>query len=480
MNAQTRSILIGAGRVTVIYAIVGALWIFFSDSALELYFKDAESLSMAQTYKGWAYIAATAGLLFLLIHRELTRYTMLRDKARREEEKLSAQILDSEQALHASERKFRAIFEAAPVGVVTVRSDRTIGIGNPAMAKMLGYKVGELEGKHIREITHPDDLEEDGRLYAELAAGKRTQYSMEKRYMRSDGGFVPTFLTVASIRGNEGKYLFAVGIAQDITELKQRQEEIRQLNEDLEQKVEDRTWQLQLANRELEAFSYSVSHDLRAPLDAIEGFGKAVLEDHGPKIGSKGLDYLNRILSSTTHMRRLIDDLLLLSRTSRQQMDMCETDLSSIARGVFEELRRRDSTRDVQCLVQGGLVGRADPGLMRVLLENLIGNAWKFTTKSGETRIEFGRCDSLPDGLENPSGVCAYFVADNGVGFDMDLSDRLFTPFQRLHREADFPGTGIGLATAQRVVTRHGGEIIARSKPGEGATFYFTLPDGRS
>lgn len=476
MEPKRQSMIESAGRVAVIYGAIAAIWIFFSDHLLALVLHDAESLTVGQTTKGIAFVAVTAVLLFLLVHREMSKYAELRERTRDEEERLAAQILDSEQALHASERKFRVIFESAPVGIFTLRSDQSIGIVNATLADLLGYGAADLEGRSPRELSPAEDYEEQYRLDSQLVSGQRDSYALERTYRRKDGEIIWANLVVASIRGKDGKPLFAVGIIQDITERKEREKEIRQLNEELEHKVESRTRQLQLTNKELEAFSYSVSHDLRAPLDSIEGFGQAIREDYGQRLNGTGSDYLNRILQSTGHMRRLIDDLLSLSRTSSQVLEPAETDLSSIAREIIHELHHRHSGRNVQCLVESGLLVRADAGLMRVLLENLIGNAWKFTARTENPRIEFGRCKSPPKGLEVQEEEQVYFVSDNGVGFDMGHADRLFTPFQRLHRESDFPGTGVGLATAERVVIRHGGRIWAESSTDRGATFYFTLP----
>ncbi|MDB6013546.1 MAG: putative multi-sensor signal transduction histidine kinase [Gammaproteobacteria bacterium] len=230
--------------------------------------------------------------------------------------------------------------------------------------------------------------------------------------------------------------------------------------------------ELERKNSELEAFSYSVSHDLRAPLRSIDGFSKLLLDDHAGALNAKGKDYLLLVRASAQRMGELIDDLLLLSRVGLAGLVRNRVDLSSIARAAAEELRRKDPDRHVTICIEKPLPVEADDGLMRVLLENLLGNAWKFTANVPAARIEVG--------TEQKEGGTVFFVRDNGAGFDMSYAEKLFSPFQRLHTEAEFPGTGIGLATVHRIVDRHGGRIWADSAVDQGATFYFTIPPARS
>jgi two-component system NtrC family sensor kinase len=230
--------------------------------------------------------------------------------------------------------------------------------------------------------------------------------------------------------------------------------------------------ELESKNTELEAFSYSVSHDLRAPLRSIDGFSKLLLEDHADKLDARGQDYLLRVRESAQRMGELIDDLLLLSRVGRADIRRDRVDLSGIARSALEELKRKDPGREVAVCVEDQLTAEADSGLMRVAFENLLGNAWKFTAKVSKARIEVGAAPQ--------DGDTVFFVRDNGAGFDMSYAEKLFSPFQRLHTELEFPGTGIGLATVHRIIDRHGGRIRAESAVGQGATFYFTIPPARS
>jgi light-regulated signal transduction histidine kinase (bacteriophytochrome) len=235
--------------------------------------------------------------------------------------------------------------------------------------------------------------------------------------------------------------------------------------------VEERTAALQVANRELEAFSYSVSHDLRSPLRSLDGFSQALIEDYGDQLEGDGLDYLNRIRTASQRMARLIDDLLLLSRLSRGEMSRDRIDLSRLATEVADDLREADPDRVVEIEIEPGLVASADQRLVRVLLQNLVGNAWKFTAKQETATIQVAHANGAAQ---------AFMVRDDGVGFDMAYADKLFGAFQRLHSAGEFEGTGIGLATVQRIVHRHGGRVWAESELGSGATFYFTLPKTRT
>jgi light-regulated signal transduction histidine kinase (bacteriophytochrome) len=225
---------------------------------------------------------------------------------------------------------------------------------------------------------------------------------------------------------------------------------------------------LESAVRELEAFSYSVSHDLRAPLRTISAFTQALAEDLRYQLDDKARDHLRRVLAAAARMNDLIDALLELSRISRSPLGKHAVDISSVATAVVDELRRRDVTRKLGATVEPGLVAEADGRLVRILFDNLVGNAWKFTAKNDHPHVQIG--------AERHGSETVFFVRDNGAGFDMAFADRLFTPFQRLHSEREYAGTGIGLATVKRIVERHGGRIWAESTPGEGASFYFTLP----
>ncbi len=236
----------------------------------------------------------------------------------------------------------------------------------------------------------------------------------------------------------------------------------------LNQELRSAIVELKAVNKELEAFSYSVSHDLRAPLRSIDGFSQALLEDCSEQLDPMGQDYLRRIRLATQRMGHLIDDLLTLSRVTRSDMHLTSVDLSRLASRICTDLQQTQPERQVEVVIQPGLVAQGDTHLLQVVLENLLNNAWKFTSKHVQAKIEFGA-------IPQDSGILAYFVRDDGTGFDMAYYDKLFGPFQRLHASHEFPGDGIGLATVQRIVYRHGGQVWAEAAVEQGATFYFTL-----
>lgn len=263
--------------------------------------------------------------------------------------------------------------------------------------------------------------------------------------------------------------LLARQLQESFDKLKASEAEIRQLNTELERRVAERTTQLAAANEELEAFSYSVSHDLRAPLRSIDGFSLALLEDYRDRLDATGKDYLVRVRSASQRMAGLIDDMLQLSRLTRGALKLERVDLSAMAREIATDLRERDPQRQVDVLIAENLYATGDARLLRSVLENLLGNAWKFTGKHPRARIEFGTVTR--------DGQSAFFVRDDGAGFKMAYADKLFKPFSRLHTQAEFEGSGIGLATIQRVIHRHGGRVWAEAEVERGATFYFTLAE---
>jgi PAS domain S-box-containing protein len=322
------------------------------------------------------------------------------------------------------------------------------------------------------EYVHPEDR---GRVLDRLQAALRgeCEYAPEFRITWPDG-------TIRIMKANSKvffdknhKPVRMVGTNIDITERKRAEEEIRQLNADLEQRVHERTEGLEAANKELESFSYSVSHDLRAPLRAVDGFSQVLLEDYESRLDDTGKDYLQRIRASASRMGELIDDMLQLSRISKVTLQRQQVDLHALALGIVDELRAREPHRSVELRVADPLQADADPHLIRIALENLLGNAWKFTSKMPQALIEVGQLS--PPAPQVPA---MFFVRDNGAGFDMAYNDKLFSAFQRLHRQEEFPGTGVGLATVARIIHRHGGEIRAEGAVGRGATFLFTLAQG--
>ncbi len=374
----------------------------------------------------------------------------------------------AEAALRAGEQRLRAIFDNAGVGIVEVDTEESRFIAaNNRVLEILGYRREELLGITVHDLTAPEDWDRSDKMNMELIKGQRDRFDYEKRYLKRDGSPCWVHVTVSAVRDAGGEYLRSIATIEDISERKQAEETIRQLNQELEQRVVERTAQLEATNKELEAFAYSVSHDLRAPLRGIDGFSQALLEDYADKLDNEGQNYLRRVRAASQRMGHLIDDLLALSRLTRSEMRRERINLSELAQVVAEELRQAEPDRPVEFVIAGDIVAQGDAQLIRVALENLFGNAWKFTAKRPSARIEFGTIahNSRP----------AYFVRDDGAGFDMAYADRLFGPFQRLHTPAEFAGTGIGLATVQRIIHRHGGEVWAEGAVEQGATFYFTL-----
>jgi signal transduction histidine kinase len=250
-------------------------------------------------------------------------------------------------------------------------------------------------------------------------------------------------------------------------QLRQAEETIRRMNANLERCVQERTRELIEANRELEAFSHSVSHDLRAPLRALDGFTSILADQYSDRLDERGRGYVQRVVDAVDRMRNLIEDLLRLSHVTGTELNRRELDLSQLVRTVLDDLRAQDPERQVRTVIVEGVKCNGDHRLLRIALENILGNAWKFTRNTPDASIEFG-IEQLKEGT-------TYFIRDNGAGFNPDYGDRLFVPFRRLHSAAEFPGTGIGLSIVQRIVRRHGGRISARGSVGQGAAFHFTL-----
>jgi PAS domain S-box-containing protein len=378
------------------------------------------------------------------------------------------QIQRAQAALRESEEWLRAVFDNAPVGIEDVSPSGEFIRVNPRFCQITGYTADELRSRRIKDITHPDDSDADLARLQRIASGEIDTDSVEKRYLRKDGEVVWAEVSYAVVRDPDGSPRLIVGVVRDLTAQRVAEAEVRTLNAGLEARVVERTAELEQANNNLEAFSYSVSHDLRAPLRTLSGYSEVLLEDYGDRLDETGRGYLGRIQAASERMATLIDDLLALSRVSRVQINLAPVDLSAEAAAIAAELQFRDPGRRVRFTIQDGIRVMADRGLIRTVLENLIENAWKFTAKDDDAIIEFG-ATTPEDGR-----VCCY-VRDNGAGFDPAYAAKLFKPFERLHDAAEFPGTGIGLASVARIVERHGGRVWADGTVGGGATFYFTL-----
>jgi len=372
----------------------------------------------------------------------------------------------AEAELRASEELFRASFERAIAAKSINSPDGRLLRVNEAYCRMLGYEKEELEGRSLEDFTHPEDWAATLPFIASMHAGEATGHRRAKRYLHKDGHSVWGDMSTVMVRDAQGQPLYFVTDIVDITPRKALEEALRELNEDLEARVALRTRQLESANQDLEAFAYGASHDLRAPLRVLGGFAEFLLQE-GPALAeAKRDDYLRRIHAGARRMARILDDLLRLARIGQEDFAPAPVDLAAITREVVGDLEEAEPGRAVELSLAASLPALGDVRLLRMLMGNLVGNAWKFTARQAEARIEVGKEPGTPD---------VFFVRDNGVGFAMAWAGRIFEPFQRLHHGAEFPGTGIGLALADRVVKRHGGRIWARSAPGEGTTLFFTL-----
>ncbi len=400
----------------------------------------------------------------------------------------------------------RNLIEASLDPLVTISKDGKIRDVNEATVNATGITKENLIGSDFSNYFTDPDYARAG--YEKVfSQGSVTDYPLTIRH--SSGNITNVLYNASLYKDEKGDVAGVFAAARDVTRLKQTEEEIRKLNEELEERVVMRTAELrktglelqdsqralinmvedlngandklnllnadllrqknaiEAANQELEAFSYSVSHDLRAPLRAIDGFSLAVLEDYTDKLDEEGKNYLNRIRAASQRMSQLIDDILGLSRLGRSEINITSVDLGELAAEITEDLKKIYPDRQVETIIQKGIMVKGDRRLLRIALENLFSNAWKFTNSRPEARVEFGvaKTDNGP--------VC--YVKDNGAGFDEAYADKLFTPFQRLHSTEEFPGTGIGLTTVKRIILRHGGRIWAESEQGKGAAFYFTI-----
>lgn len=392
------------------------------------------------------------------------------EKVSRINEELEREKLDrrrTEESLFREKQQFRLMFNAVPAMICYKDTKNRFLLVNEAAAASMGRTVEEMEGKPCSEII-PAKAYELYRDDLEIIQTGKPKLGLVEETELANGRTVCTRTDKLPEYDAMGRVVGILVFSQDITEHRQAEAEVRRLNEELEQRVSVRTAELRAANQELESFAYSVSHDLRTPLRTIDGFSKLVLEEHGSELSVGAHDYLERLRSAAQRMGHLIDDLLKLTRVSRAELRREEVDLSARARQAIEDLRRADPDRRVDVVIEATPFASGDPVLLSNVMQNLLGNAWKFTGRTAEPRIEFG--SRTVDGNRT-----AFYVRDNGVGFDMVYADKLFGAFQRLHRHEEFEGSGIGLATVQLIIRRHAGEVWAESVPDQGTTFYFTL-----
>jgi PAS domain S-box-containing protein len=385
-------------------------------------------------------------------------------------------------------QQLAAIVQSSDDAIISAALDGTVLTWNDAAQTMYGFAASEIIGQNLMLTCPPERQHETMDILRRVHSGERVQ-DFETVRLRKQGTAFDASLTASPIRNDRGEIVGASEIARDISERKHAEQErlsllqreqharreleakkaeVDELNRELEVRVRERTADLLNANRELEAFAYSVSHDLRAPLRSLDGFSQILLDDYRDRLDEEGRDYLQRVRNASQHMGHLIDALLQLSRVSRAELRHELVDLTALAEAVVAELRGTAPQRMVETSIAGGLCARGDARLVQIVLQNLLDNAWKFTSKQEYASIEFG--------CMQRDGATAYFVRDNGVGFEMEYAGKLFGAFQRLHTSSEFEGSGIGLATVERAVRRHGGRVWAEGAPGKGATFYFTLP----
>lgn len=378
--------------------------------------------------------------------------------------------------LRESEARYRAVFNQQFQFMAILSPDGTTLDINELPLRMIGCKREDIVGKPFWQSPAWKNLPEWQEIWKKRlteAANLNGPVITEDIYQTADGSIRQADYATTAIRNDKDELVFYLVQASDTTDRRRTEQErsklmqeIQQFNEDLEQRVHERTSELEAVNKELESFSYSVSHDLRTPLRAIDGFSLALVEDYGDQLDGTAHDYLQRVRNGAQRMGILIDDLLQLSRVNRGELIRKEVDLGKIAEAVLAELQAGEPDRQVELILDSNMQVKGDPRLLRVILDNLLGNAWKFTAREAVSHITLKHKTGQP-------GV--FYISDNGVGFDMRHADKLFGAFQRLHRTIEFPGTGVGLATVQRIIHRHGGRVWAEAREGEGASFYFTL-----
>jgi PAS domain S-box-containing protein len=420
------------------------------------------------------------------VHRNLTEFPMLMSGIVTMDEQNSPQYLavsavditdrkQAQEALQVSEKKYRQIADNTSDVIWIADMNLNLTYVSPSIERMLGESVEEHLKKSLEQKYTPQSLEQIIAIFQEEmekendpSVDKNRTRKFEVEHYKADGKTVWVDMHISALRDDAGNLIGFQGVARDSTDRKLAEEEIRTLNEELEQRVKKRTVELEALNKELASFAYSISHDLRAPLRALDAFSANLNENYGDRLDEQGRHYLSRIRNAALYMSDLINDLLKLSRITRAEVNPQEVDISRLAEERIQLLQEIEPERRVEVKITAVMPARGDRALLHAALQNLLENAWKFSSKEAQAKIEVGR--TIIDGEE------VFFVRDNGVGFNMAYADKLFGTFQRLHGVDEFPGTGIGLATVQRIINRHGGKIWAESEVGKGATFYFTLP----
>jgi PAS domain S-box-containing protein len=362
-----------------------------------------------------------------------------------------------EDLLTESEKRYRRVFETASDSIVLLeKCNGTIIQANPATEIMLGYPEKECIGKNLQDIGVSLNMSDFATIIQDLNKIGILNYD-DVPIKTKSGQYIDADIYMVD-RAN-----LAQCNIRDVSERKRTEANILKLNEDMAA----RNQELELANKEMESFVYSIAHDLRAPLRSVSEFAKIVTEDYAEKLEEQGKNYLGRVRRGAEKMNELVEGLLRLSHISRQKLERTQFEMSKAALDVVLELREAGAGRSVEVDIQEGLIAFADPMLLNIVLSNLIGNAWKFTSKTENARMEFGSFEK--------SGKTTYYLRDNGAGFNAEYMEKMFMPFHRLHTDQEFEGTGVGLAIVERIIHRHGGRIWAEGKVGQGATIFFTL-----
>jgi PAS domain S-box-containing protein len=431
--------------ITVLYLILGGLWIIYSDKWVADLTSDFDQLNVMQTYKGWFYISITALLLHLLMWKH------------------HQYVVDTSEMLKATERKFEKIFWQHPNPMILVdKVDCKIVRGNKIFYDVFGIPAAKLNDFYLRDLFKTEVLD---KILSNLRKSRRDNNIGIFEAHKVNKSILKVDVTAFELQfENESFWLITVD---DVTAELQNREQVLELTKNLEKKVRERTYELRNANDELEAFTYSVSHDLRAPLRAIDGFSQTVIEDYGNSLEGPALGYLERVRKASQKMAVLIDDLLRLSRISRTNVQLKKVDLSVIAQQIADQEKAAYSEKNYRVNIQGGLTALTDDGLVRILIQNLLSNAFKYSSKVEEPIIEFG--------VTSKRGKNYYFVRDSGIGFESQQVEKILQPFQRLHMDNEYHGVGIGLATVDRIIKKLKGDLIVESNPGSGSTFYFYL-----
>jgi len=433
----------GPRTLSLLYVALGSAWVLFSGQLVVAFAEgDAEMLAALEVGKGWAYVLASGLVLWGLVHR--------RDRA-----------------LALSLKRFHTVARLAPVGIFRCDAEGRCVYVNERFSAISGLRGDAWSGLGWLASAHPDDR---ARVTEEWSRSRldRSPFHAEYRMLAPGGGELWILAQVAEECDSAGRLLGYVGTLTDITARKTADDVTRRLADELELRVAERAAELEATVRELDSFSYTVSHDLRAPLRSINGFSQLILDESGEQLPPQARGYLERVVVASRRMSEMIEGLLDLARVARTPLRGEWVDVSALAESLFEELRAEEPARVVEVLVRPGIRLWGDPTLLRIALQNLAQNAWKFTRGTDGAQI-------LVAATEGGDGVA---FRDNGAGFDMARVDKLFRAFERLHATDVFPGSGIGLATLHRIVTRHGGLVWASGSVGEGACFAFSVPPG--